>query len=128
MLFFRLRVLAPKALRARGEAGISSERSSSRRSGMSEAPGADGEAAGLRLEEGLAAGLGEVAHAQDVALPLGDGDDAARVEQVEGVGGLDALIVGRQHHAVRLALRPLRPGFEQGTALLLRVLEMAKQD
>src|SRR5262245_10727060 len=39
----------------------------------------------FRLQPGGAAGLGEVAHAQDVALTLGHGDNAAGVEQVEDV-------------------------------------------
>ena len=47
-------------------------------------------AAGFGQQERLAAGLGEVAHAQDVALALGHRDHAARVEQVEDVARLDA--------------------------------------
>src|SRR3569832_674716 len=55
-------------------------------------------AARLRMQPGLAAGLGELADAQDVALALSDGDDAAGVEQIEDVARLDALVVGRQRH------------------------------
>ena len=108
MLSSQLRVLAPAALRSRGRAGISSMRSSSNRSGISAVPPAAwdatvpiaGEAGAARvgLQERLAAGLGQIAHPQDVALPLGHRDDAARVEQVEHVAGLDRLVVGRQHH------------------------------
>ena len=78
----------------------SSLRSSSNRSGISAVPpvclGRDrshrGEAGatGVGLQESLAAGLGQIAHPQDVALPLGHRNDAARVEQVEHVAGLDA--------------------------------------
>src|SRR5690606_4139103 len=39
--------------------------------------------------------LGHPAHAQDVALALGDADRTARVEQVEAVAGLADLVVGR---------------------------------
>ncbi len=56
-----------------------------------------------RLQVGRAAGLGELAHAQDVALTLGDGDHPARVEQVEDMARLDALVVGRQREPVRLS-------------------------
>src|SRR5207302_8796956 len=38
----------------------------------------------------------ERAHAQDVALPLGNGDRAARVEQIEGEIGRAHLLVSRQ--------------------------------
>src|SRR5207245_5013517 len=38
----------------------------------------------------------ERSHPQDVALPLGHADGAARVEQVEDVRALQAIIVGRQ--------------------------------
>ncbi len=55
----------------------------------------------LRSAKASPPSLGEVAHAQDVALPLGHRDDAARVEQVEDVAGLDRLVVGRQHHLVQ---------------------------
>jgi len=61
-------------------------------------------------EPGLAAGFRQLAHAQDVALPLRHADHAARVEQVEEVGGLDALIVGGQRQEVLVAARAL---FEQ---------------
>src|SRR3546814_5221593 len=40
--------------------------------------------------------LRQLAHAQDGALALGDGDRAARVEQVEAVRGLHHLLVGGQ--------------------------------
>ncbi len=52
----------------------------------------------------LAAGFRKLAHAQDIALPLGDRDHAARIEQIEHMAGLDALVVGRQRHQMRLAL------------------------
>ena len=54
------------------------------------------EAAALGPEPGRPARLGELTHAQDVALALGHRDHAARIEQIEGVARLDALIIGRQ--------------------------------
>ena len=59
-------------------------------------------------QPGLAAGLGQRAHAADVGGALGDADDAAGVQQVEEVAGLDALVVGRQHQ--RLSAAPAAPG------------------
>src|SRR4051812_31110574 len=59
------------------------------------------------LEPGGAAGLGKLAHTQDIALALGHRDDAAGVEQIEDVRGLDALIVGRQCHLVAHVLAAL---------------------
>ena len=47
-------------------------------------------------EPGFGAGLGQRAHAADVGGALGDADHAARVQQVEQVAGLEALVVGRQ--------------------------------
>ncbi len=44
----------------------------------------------------LAAGFSKVPHAADIAGAFGDADDAAGIEQVEEVAGLDALVVGRQ--------------------------------
>ena len=61
-------------------------------------------ASALGLQPRRAAGFRQFAHAQDVALALGDRDHAARVEQVEDVAGLDALVVGRQRHQVALSL------------------------
>ena len=81
-------------------------------------------AAARRLQPGGAAGFGEFAHAQDVALPLGDRDHAARVEQVEGVARLDALVVGRQRHQMALAALALG---EQRPAFGLGVVEVAQQ-
>ena len=47
-------------------------------------------------EPRLAAALGERADAADIGGSLGDADDAARVQQIEHVARLDALVVGRQ--------------------------------
>ena len=52
-------------------------------------------AAASRLQPGGAAGFGELADAQDVALALGDRDHAAGVEQIEIVGGAEHLLIGR---------------------------------
>src|SRR5690606_37585421 len=101
-------------------AGISSENSSSSRSGMIR-PSAGGG------EPGLAAGLGEFADAQDVALPLGDRDDAARIEQIEDMAGLDALVIGRQGQPVLApaAVAPAR--LAQPPALGLRLADVTPQ-
>ena len=48
------------------------------------------------LHIGGAAGLGQGAHAQDVGHALGGRDDAAGIEQVEGVAALQHRVVGRQ--------------------------------
>ena len=74
----------------------------------------------LRLlagEPAFAAGFGKGAHAADIGLALGDRDHAARIEQIEAVAGLDALVIGRQGEL----------GVEQRLALLLGILEMAQQ-
>src|SRR5699024_7329590 len=49
----------------------------------------------VRLRHGARQG----AHAQNVALALGDADGATRVQQVERVAGLHDLLVGRQRQA-----------------------------
>src|SRR5262245_55737201 len=54
----------------------------------------------LGRQPSLAAGLGELAHAQNVALPFRDRDHATRIKQIEDVARLDALVVGRQRHQV----------------------------
>ena len=59
------------------------------------------------MHPGFAAGFGELAHAQDIALPLGHRDHAARVEQIEDVACLDALVVGRQRHQMSCGCRRL---------------------
>ena len=81
--------------------------------------------ASLGLEPGGAAGLGELAHPENVALPLGHRDHTARVEKVEDVARLDALVVGGQGHQVATVRgAPL----EQRPAFGFRVLEMLEQD
>src|SRR5882757_783371 len=60
--------------------------------------------AGFSMYPRFAAGLGQLADAQDVALAFGYRDHAAGVEQVEDVACLDALVVGRQRHQVFLAI------------------------
>src|SRR4030095_10000008 len=75
-------------------AGISSERSSSRKSLMT---------ASLRpsvfFHPGLARAFAEVADAADIGLTLGHRDDAAGVQQVEHVARLDRLLVGGDRQA-----------------------------
>src|SRR5262249_24957717 len=102
--------------RACMRAGISSENNSSRSSAMRGA-------AGLGLEARSAARLGELAHARNISLPLGDRDHAASVEQIEDVGGLDRLVVGGQHHQVAIAALALG---EQRLALGFGVAEVAE--
>ena len=77
-------------------------------------------------EPGRAAGLGELAHAQDVALALGHRDHAAGVEQVEDVACLDALVVGRQRHRGGARRRVARPR-EYLRQAAFRVAEVAEQ-
>jgi hypothetical protein len=55
-------------------------------------------------------------YAQDVALPLGHRDHAARVEQVEDVARLDALVIGRQRQRWRIGLLALVARVEQRLA------------
>src|SRR5580704_14292411 len=58
--------------------------------------------AALCLQPGDAASLGEIAHAKNIALPLGHRDNPARVKEVENMRRLDALIVGwKRHHMAR---------------------------
>src|SRR5690606_37820108 len=69
------------------------------------------------LHPALARTLRKVADAADVGLPLRHGDDAARIQQVEDVAGLDRLFVGGQRQVLA----------EQQLAHGLRVLELAQQ-
>src|SRR5579862_4055583 len=94
-------------------AGISSVKSSSRKSAMSAA------LARLRcaVEPTLAAGFGKRAHAADIGGALRHRDDAARIEQIEAMARLDALVIGRQ--------RQLR--LEQRATLGLGIAEMCEQ-
>src|SRR5690348_7362580 len=103
---------APICMRA----GISSESSSSRRSGMS---GVLAFVGALRAREpGAAAGFGQCPHPRNSGRALGHADYPARVEQIEAVACLDALVIGGKRKA-RL---------DEGVAFLFRVLEMAGQD
>src|SRR5579864_4250875 len=47
----------------------------------------------------LAAALRQLAHPEDIGGALGHADDAARVQEIEHMAGLDALVVGRQREA-----------------------------
>src|SRR6266851_3451554 len=81
----------------------------------------------LCMHPGFAAGFCKLAHARDVALPLGHRDHAAGVEQIEDVAGLDALVIGRQCHQVRLALAVLPSGIEISLAGFFRHGELLEQ-
>src|SRR5271167_1362897 len=94
-------------------AGISSENSSSSSSGIL----LESRQLLLTRQPGFAASLGERAHAADIGGALGDRDHAARIEQIEQMARLDALVVGRQRQ---------RSG-EQKLALGLGVAEVAQQ-
>src|SRR3546814_17546359 len=65
---------------------------------------------------GLAAGLGEGTHAADVGLALGHRDDPARVEQVEGMARLHALVIGGPRHRPPLVVGELQARLEIGRA------------
>src|SRR5262249_49597635 len=71
-------------------------------------------------EPGLAAAFGQSAHPGDIGLALGHRDDAARIQQIEDVARLQALVIGGE--------RQRRLMIEQPGADLLRILELAKQD
>src|ERR687885_308144 len=68
-------------------------------------------------EPRLAARLRQRADPADIGGPLGDADDAARVQKVKAVARLDALVVGGQR----------QPGGDQRLAFLFRVSEMLQQ-
>src|SRR3954451_6864585 len=109
-------------------AGISSEKNSSSRSGMGRFRALGESTAGLGRQPCLAAGFRQLAYAQDVALPLSDRDDAARVEQVERVARLDALVVSRQRHEVAARIARRGPaGVEISTAGAFRHAELLEQ-
>src|SRR6185295_8139652 len=81
-------------------------------------------------EPGRTAGLGQLAHAQNVALALGDGDDAARIQQVEDVACLDTLVIGRQRQPMSpvVGTRSGIAGCQQRLALLFGIAEVLQQD
>jgi hypothetical protein len=45
------------------------------------------------LQPRCATGFRQITHPEDVALPLGHGDNAARIQQIEHVRSFDALVV-----------------------------------
>src|SRR5262245_22483238 len=83
--------------------------------------------AAFGLKPRLAARLGKLTHTQDVALSLSHRDDTARIEKIENVARLDALVVSRQRHQVAtlLAVGPARG--EIFLAGRLRHLELLEQ-
>lgn len=83
--------------------------------------------AGIGQQEGFAAGLGECADAQDIGLAFRHRDDAAGIQQVEDVAGLDALVIGRQHAAVKGTGLMRGTGGQKRLAFLFRIDEMAVQ-
>src|SRR5205085_210017 len=82
-------------------AGISSERSSRRKSATTDPPRPGEDRCGqpscrppVFLHPGLAGAFGELADAADIGLAFGDRDHAARLQGVEDVARLDRLVVG----------------------------------
>ena len=69
-------------------------------------------------EPGFRARLGQRAHPADIGRALGHADHAARVQQVEQVAGLEALVVGRQRQLP----------FQDLLAVALGVGEVPEQD
>src|SRR5215468_317936 len=55
-------------------------------------------------EPGLTARFCQFAHAQDVALSFGNRNYATRIEEIEYVARLDALVVGGKRHEMTLLL------------------------
>src|SRR5579871_4564262 len=112
-------------------AGISSEKSSSRRSGIrlrQPEPCRSRCPPRFRVNPGLAAGFCQLAHAQDIALPLRHRDHPARVEQIEDVARLDALVVSWQRQRMLAAIAALAPaGREIFLAGLFRHPELLEQ-
>src|SRR5437868_9167962 len=55
-------------------------------------------------EPGRTAGFRQFTYAQNVTLTFGDRDHAARIQKIEHMACLDALIVGGERHQVPLLL------------------------
>src|SRR2546422_7397574 len=70
-----------------------------------------------RRQVQLRAVVGELADPQDVTLPLGHADGAARVEQVEGVRALQAVVVRRKRKVL----------LDEAAALALVLVEEAQE-
>src|SRR5687767_7045912 len=98
-------------------AGISSEKSSSRSSAI--AP------ASCCFQPGLAAALGKFADAEDEGLALGHRDHAARIQHVESMRCLDALIIGGQRQFMAPVAGAL---LKERLAFLFGVVEVAPED
>src|SRR5262249_31476298 len=77
-----------------------------------------------------AAGFRTLPNAQDVALTLRHRNDAARIEQIEDVTGLNALVIGWQRQLVMLVVGSglRRAGLQQRLALHFGVAEVSMQD
>ena len=68
-------------------------------------------------QNALAASFCQSAHATDVSRALGHADGSARIQQIEAMTCLDAMIIGRQRQI----------GGKQSPALCLGIVEMAQQ-
>jgi hypothetical protein len=73
----------------------------------------------------LASTLGFASLGKNIALPLGDRDNPARVKEVEYMRRLDALVICWQHHHVA---RAIVSAGEERVARGFRILEMPEQD
>src|SRR5271157_4654039 len=110
---------APGAPRAHGRHGISARPSWWRAARRVRRSPAYSSCTALPLQPGFAARLRERAYAPDIARAFGGADDPARVEQVEQMTRLDALVVGGQ--------RERRLAIQQRPALVLGVGEVGPQ-
>ena len=78
----------------------------------------------IGLQPGLAAGLCQFAHPQNIALPFGHRNDPARIEQIEHMARFDALVISGQDHQMLVVARAF---VEKSAALPLRITEMGEQ-
>ena len=80
-------------------------------------------AAARCFQPGRATCFRQFPNARDIALPFGHRDHPARVQQIEYVACLDALVVGRQRHFMAFVfLANLQTQIE----LFLSIIEVAK--
>src|SRR5260221_1596064 len=115
-------------------AGISSDRSSSRKSALiaplhhwlfgqwSPSPFRGGSY--LLLQPGAARGLRQVTHAADISLPLGDADHAAGLQRVEHVARLDRLLIGRDRQLALDAQFAFGDGFPKSSEQPISVCDL----
>src|SRR5690348_6947307 len=82
-----------------------------------------------RFQPGFATSLGQGAYPRDIGGALGDADYAARIQKIESVAGLDALVIGGQRQfGFIFLLASARGAGEQFLALLFGFREMTEED